>query len=131
MPFRVALVAFVELQVNVELAPAVMEFGLAAMEAVGPEVPTVTVVCEEAVAPEELVAMKVYVVVEVGETVCDPLTGTDAPFRVALTAFVDVQVRVELPPEEMDAGLEVIPAVGAPEATVTVAWPQSDAPVEL
>lgn len=58
-PFRVALVAFVELQVNVELAPAVIEVGLAAMLAVGPEEPTVTVACDDAVAPEELVAMKV------------------------------------------------------------------------
>lgn len=68
-PFNVALVAFVELQVSVELPPAVIEVGLAAMFAVGPEEPTVIVAWDEAVAPVELVAMKVYVVVEVGETV--------------------------------------------------------------
>lgn len=70
-------------------------------------------------------------VVAVGETDCDPLTAIDAPFRVALTAFVDVQVSVELPPEVMEVGLALIPAVGAFEATVMRTWPQSVAPVEL
>ena len=65
--------------------------------------------------------MNVYVVVAVGETVCEPLTGTAAPFRVALVAFVDVQVRVELPPDWMEVGFGLIPAVGAGGATVTVA----------
>jgi hypothetical protein len=76
-------------------------------------------------------AMKVYVVVAVGETVCDPLTATDAPFRVALTALVDVQVSVELPPDAIEAGLALIVAVGALEVTVIRTWPQSVAPVEL
>ena len=67
-----------------------------------------------AVAPDELVAMNAYVVVEVGDTVCDPLTATDAPFSVALTALVDVHVRVELPPDAIDVGFAVSPAVGAP-----------------
>jgi hypothetical protein len=67
------------------------------------------------------------VVVEVGETVCDPLTATDAPFKLALTALVDVQVSVELPPEAMELGLALIAAV----VTVTVVCPQSVAPVEL
>jgi hypothetical protein len=71
------------------------------------------------------------VVVEVGETVCDPLTATDAPFSVALTALVDVQVRVELPPAAIVVGLALSPAVGAPEVTVMRTWPQSVAPVEL
>jgi hypothetical protein len=73
------------------------------------------------------------VVVEVGETVWDPLTGTDAPFRVALTALVDVQVSVELPPDAIEAGFALIAAVGAPlpPVTVTVFWAQSVAPVEL
>jgi len=59
------------------------------------------------------------VVVE-GETVCDPLTETAAQFRVALAAFVDVQVSVELPPDAIDVGLAVIPAVGLAGPTVTV-----------
>jgi hypothetical protein len=44
------------------------------------------------------------------------LTATAALFRVALTALVDVQVRVELPPEAMELGLALIAAV----VTVTV-----------
>jgi hypothetical protein len=61
------------------------------------------------------------VVVEVGETDCDPLTATAAPLRVALTAFVDVHVSVELPPDVIEVGFAVIPAVGAAlPVTVTV-----------
>jgi hypothetical protein len=83
--------------------------------------------------PAEFFAMKVYVVVAAGETTCDPLTATAAPFKVALTALVDVQVSVELPPEAIEVGFALIPAVGAPlpPVTVTVTWPQSVAPVEL
>ena len=36
-------------------------------------------------------------VVAVGETTFDPLTATEAPLRVALVAFVEDQVSVELP----------------------------------
>lgn len=58
--------------------------------------------------------------VAVGDTVCDPLTATEAPFSVALVAFVDTQVSVELPPEEIELGLAEIEAVGAGFVTVTV-----------
>jgi hypothetical protein len=84
----------------------------------GPEV-IVTVACAEAVRPAAFVATKVYVVVDVGDTVCDPLTATTAPFKVALTPLVDVHVSVELPPGAIEVGLAVIPAVGA-SVTVTV-----------
>jgi hypothetical protein len=95
---------------------------------------TVTVVKAWAgVVPDTPVATKVYVVVAVGETVCDPLTGTDAPFRVALTALVEVQVSVELLPEAIEVGFALIPAVGGllPPVTLTVTWPQSVAPDAL
>jgi hypothetical protein len=133
VPFKSALTQLDELHVSVELPPAAIEVGLALMPAAGgPLEPTVTVLWAEAVVPDEPVATKVYVVVAVGDTVCDPLTGTDAPFRVALTALVDVQVSVELPPGAMEVGLALIAAVGAPIGlTVTVTWPQSVAPVEL
>lgn len=62
-----------------------------------------------------------------GETVCDPLTATEEPFRVALTALVVVHVRVEVPPDEMELGLALIVAV----VTLTVASPQSVAPAEF
>ena len=43
------------------------------------------------------------------------------PFRVPLTAFFDVQVRVEEFPETMEVGFALIPAATAPDApTVTV-----------
>jgi len=127
-PFKVALAALVDVQVSVELLPDGIEAGFALIPAVGePLEPTVTVVWADAVAPDELLATKVYVVVDVGETDCDPLTATDAPFKVALTALVDVQVSVELPPDEIEAGFALIPAV----VTVIVTWPQSVAPVEL
>jgi hypothetical protein len=58
----------------------------------------------------------------VGETTCDPLMATDAPFRVALVAPVDDQVSVELPPDVMLVGLAVMEAVGPPPVlTTTVA----------
>jgi hypothetical protein len=59
------------------------------------------------------------------------LTATAVPFRVALTAFVDDHVSVELPPAAMDVGLALRPAVGALDATVTVVCPQSVAPEAL
>ena len=130
-PFRVALTALVDVQVRVELPPEAIEVGFAPIPAVGPAAVTITVVWAEAVVPEEPMATKVYVVVAVGETLCDPLTATDAPFRVALTALVDVQVSVELPPEAIEVGFAPIPAVGAPGVTVMRTCPQSVAPVEL
>ena len=50
-------------------------------------------------------------VVEVGDTVCDPLTATGAPLRVALAALVVAQVRVELPPEAIEVGFALMVAV--------------------
>ena len=51
---------------------------------------TVTVALAVAV-PVSLPAASVYVVVAVGETICDPLAGTVAPFKVTVVASVDVQ----------------------------------------
>jgi hypothetical protein len=53
---------------------------------------TVTVADPQSVAPVELVATTLYVVVAPGCTVIEPLSGTGAPFSVALTAFRVVQV---------------------------------------
>jgi hypothetical protein len=71
------------------------------------------------------------VVVAVGETTCDPLTATAAPFNVALVAFVEDQVSVELPPDVIEVGFAVMAAVGAPDVTVTVAVAVAVVPVEL
>ena len=59
------------------------------------------------------------------------MSATDAPFSVALVAFVEVQVRVELPPAVIEVGLAVTLAVGAADPTVTVAWDVAVAPEEL
>ena len=66
-----------------------------------------------------------------GETAWDPLTATVAPFRVALTALVEVQVRVELPPDAMEVGFALMPAVGAAELTVTLVWAEAFVPAAL
>ncbi len=110
-----------------------MDVALALMPAPGgPLALTVTVALAVAVAPEELVTTRLYVVVEVGETACDPLTATVAPFNVALTALVEVHVSVELAPVAMLAGFAEIVAVGAGlEVTVITTSPQSLAPAEL
>jgi hypothetical protein len=73
------------------------------------------------------------VVVAVGETTCEPLTATEAPFKVALVAFVEDQVSVELAPDVIEVGFAVSVAVGAvpPELTVTVAVAVAVTPVEL
>jgi hypothetical protein len=68
-------------------------------------------------------------VVAVGETTCDPLTATEAPFRVALVALVELQVSVELPPDAIEVGFALMAAVG--QLVLTVTWPQSLAPAEL
>jgi len=131
VPSRSTLTALVVVQVNVELLPATIVVGDATSPAVGgPPEPTVTVVWADAVAPDELVATKVYEVVAVGDTLCEPLRATAAPFNVALTALVDVHVSVELPPEVMEAGLAAILAVGAPAPTVTVVFAVAVAPEE-
>jgi hypothetical protein len=122
VPFRSAVTAFCVVHVRVELPPELITVGLAVMPApTGPLEATVTVACAVAVAPEALVVINVYVVVDVGEMVCDPLRATGAPFSVALAAFIDVQVRVELPPGDIEVGLALMPAVGPAEPTVTVA----------
>jgi hypothetical protein len=111
-PFKVALTALLDVQVSVELPPDAIEVGFALMPTVGELLePTVTAVCPEVDVPAELVATNVYVVVVVGDTVCDPLTATAVPFNLALTALVVVQVRVELPPDAMEVGLALIVAV--------------------
>jgi hypothetical protein len=47
------------------------------------------------VDPAELVATNEYVAVAVGETLCDPLALTDAPFKVTLVASVVVHESID------------------------------------
>jgi hypothetical protein len=70
----------------------------------------------------------------VGCTVNVPFIGTAVPFRLPLTAFLEVQVRVEDCPAAMEVGLAAIPAATDPEvagadaATVTVTAFEAVAP---
>ena len=54
-----------------------------------------------------------------GETDSDPLTATESPFKVALVALVEDQVRVELPPDVMVMGSALMEAVGPPPVLTT------------
>jgi len=47
------------------------------------------------VEPAELVATSEYDASEVGETLCDPLAATDAPFNVTLVASAVVHESVD------------------------------------
>jgi len=47
---------------------------------------TTVTVAVDVTDPVALVATSEYVVVAVGETLCDPLAATDAPFNVTLVA---------------------------------------------
>jgi len=75
-----------------------MEVGLALTPAATAPVgaaATVTVAEPQSIVPFAPVANTLYVVVAVGFTVMDPLSGTDVPFNVALTAFFVAQVITE------------------------------------
>jgi hypothetical protein len=132
-PFRVALTALVEVHVSVELPPGAIEVGFAAIPAVGGLLPpvTVTVTSPQSVAPDALRPVMRYVVGAVGETTNDPFNATVVPFKSALTQLDVFHVNVELPPDAMVVGFALIPAVGAPELTVTVAWAEAVVPAAL
>jgi hypothetical protein len=71
-------------------------------------------------------------VVAVGDTARDPLRATEVPLRVALTALLDVQVSVELPPDVIEVGLAPMLAVGElPELTVIAVCAEVDVPAEF
>jgi len=45
--------------------------------------------------PAEFVATSVYVAVDVGDTLCEPLAATVAPFNVTVVAFVVVHDSID------------------------------------
>jgi len=84
---------------------------------------TVTVAVD-VTEPVELVATSEYVVVAVGETICDPLAATAAPFSVIVVAFEVDHESVDDWPLLMLAGFAFSMAVGiggGGAVTVTVA----------
>src|SRR3954451_7259752 len=100
-PVPVQEAALVEDQVRVELPPAMIEAGMAEREAVGAGV-TVTVAL--ASAPEQLTEEGV---VTVGERASEPPMAppVEKPVPVQEAALVEDQVRVELPPAMIEAGM--------------------------
>jgi hypothetical protein len=78
------------------------------------------------VEPAEFVATSEYVVVAVGDILCDPFAATAAPFSVTVVAFEVVHVSVDDPPLVMLVGFALsvafgIVGVGVGVVTVTVA----------
>jgi len=130
-PLSAALTAFVVCHVTRAVVAFCMVAVIAAVGAgVGAGV-TVAVALREAVAPLELVATSVNVVVVAIVTGMDPLSATAEPFNVALTAFVVCHVTRAVVAFCMVA---VIVAVGAgvgAGVTVAVALREAVAPLEL
>jgi hypothetical protein len=105
-------VAFDDVHVSVDDCPGLMVVGAAEKVAVGAAAPTVTVTClvgGEALAVEN--ALNVYVVVEVGLTLVEPLFGL-LPTPLSMTTLVTdapvvVQESVDGDPEGTVLGLAV------------------------
>jgi copper(I)-binding protein len=115
-----AEVASVDVQVSVDDPPDWILAGFAERFTVGSSV-TVTVAVASEVPPGPVTVM-VYVVVVSGVTEREPLTPTD-PIPLSMlaeVASVDVQERVDVPPDWMLAGLAERLTVGS-SVTVTVA----------
>lgn len=121
------LVALVVDQVSVEELPDVIEVGEAVKVKVGADVPDpIVTIVWAVVEPEALVAVKIYVVVTVGDTTFVPEVATVPTALLMLTevALEVDHVRVEELPEVIEAGETDRLAVGKAEVdalTVTVA----------
>ena len=121
------LVALVVDQVSVEELPDVIEVGEAVKVKVGADVPDpIVTIVWAVVEPEALVAVKIYVVVTVGDTTFVPEVATVPTALLMLTevALEVDHVRVEELPEVIEAGEADRLAVGKAEVdalTVTVA----------
>ena len=88
-PSSVIVVAFAVDHESVDDWPLLMLVGFAFSVAVGIGVGAVTVTFAVAVVePAELVATSEYVVVAVGDILCDPVAATEAPFSVIVVASV-------------------------------------------
>jgi len=122
-PEAVHVVAFVLDQVSVDFPPAAIDAGLALRVTVGAGIATRVTVVEAWPVPPAPVQERLYVVVAVGDTESVPLVASapvQPPEAVHAVAFVLDQVRVELPPAAIDAGLAPSVTVGAPVDAVTV-----------
>jgi hypothetical protein len=129
-PDAVQLVAFVELQVNVDEPPDAMLLGDAVSVTVGACAIVTVAVCDaEPPVPEQL---SVYVpLADRAPVLCVPdvaLVPVQLPDAVQLVAFVELQVNVDEPPDAMLLGDALSVTVGAC-AIVTVAVCDAEPPV--
>jgi hypothetical protein len=123
-PEAVQLVASVDDQVSVELAPVAIVCGFTPIVTVGAGAFTVTAADCEALPPLPVqlnVKVLVPVSAPVGSLPLVALAPDHAPEAVQPVALVDDQVSVELAPFAMVCGVALIVTVGGGEFTVTVA----------
>lgn len=122
VPSKVTVVALVDTQESVLDWPEVTEVGEARKEEIVGKVTTggvtVTVIVFETV--EAPVATKLYVVVDGGVTVLEPLVATETLSKVTLVALVVDQDKVDDWPWVMAAGLAEKVAVVTGVTTLTV-----------
>jgi len=121
-PLAVHEVALVDDQVSFDEDPAVIEVGLAAMDAVGAAAFTDTVVDALADPPPPEQVMP-YDVVAAGVTFCVPATGMlplHPPVAVHDVALVADQLSADDEPAVIEAGVAEIDAVGLAAVTDTV-----------
>lgn len=117
-PLAVQVVAFVDDQVSVELAPLTTEVGLALMKTVGAGTTGMTVTTAEATPdPPGPVHVSVNVLMAAvsGPVLAEPAVARappQAPLALHVVALVDDQVSSELPPYATAVGLALSDTVG-------------------
>ena len=116
-------VEFVDVQDKVELLPEIMVEGETVSDAVGTGGGATVIVAELLALPPVPVQVTVYVVLVVGDTTREPATAFPVEKFVPVqdVEFVEVQVKVELPPYAIEEGEAEMLAVGTGgAATVNV-----------
>lgn len=123
-PEAVQVVAFVDVQVKVEVPPLATVLGLAVIDTVGAGAVTV-IVADCAAEPPAPVHVSVNLVVAVRAAVaCEPAVGSlpvQPPEAVQAVALVDDQVKAEVAPLFTVVGFAVKVTAGAGVVTDTVA----------
>ena len=130
LPVAVQLVAFVELQVNVDEPPEAMLVGDAVSVTVGSGAIVTVAVCEAEPPVPEHVNVKLPLAAS-APVLCEPevaFVPVQLPDAVQLDAFVELHVKVEEPCAATVVGNAVKVTVGA-GAMVTVAVCETEPPV--
>jgi hypothetical protein len=130
-PAAVHAVAWVDVQVKVEVPPALTVLGVALKVTVGAVAATVTVAVCDALPPRPLHVNPKVELALMAPVVCVPFTllGPDQfPEAVQAVAFTLVQVSEETPPAGTVLGLAERVTWGAREVTVTVVDCEAEPP---